>query len=123
MDSKNPKDIAAIKEKRIAFHTIPPVAKVLLALAMMEGAEKYGWFNWRKFPIDQKIYTDAAERHLTALQDGEWIDKESNLPHAVKVMACMAVILDSVYKSDTSYGPYPAANIIYNKGNIKSNEQ
>lgn len=108
----NPKDTIAKEEKRVAFHTIPPIAKVYLALAMMEGADKYGWFNWRVLAIDPKVYTDAAERHLTALQDGEWIDRDSGLPHAAKVMACMAILLDCLLGRDEGH----AADLIWEQG-------
>lgn len=110
----NPKDTIAKEEKRVAFHTIPPIAKVYLALAMMEGADKYGWFNWRVLAIDPKVYTDAAERHLTALQDGEWIDRDSGLPHAAKVMACMAILLDDKQLTGDVYNT--AADLIWEQG-------
>jgi hypothetical protein len=123
---QNPKDAIAKEEERVAFHTIPPIAKVYLALAMMEGAKKYGWFNWRKFPIDHKFYTDAAERHLTALQDGEWLDKDSGLPHAAKVMACMAILLDDVSQTGTHIALdtkecLPAADLIWKQGHKNAN--
>lgn len=119
----NPKDRDAKAQRRIKFHTIPPIVKVLLARAMTEGAydKGYGVMNWRKlYPIEADVYTDAAERHLTALQDGEWVDRDSGLPHAVKLIACMTIMLDAFYEGTMDHSFYDervktAANMIWDE--------
>ncbi|WP_370200055.1 dATP/dGTP diphosphohydrolase domain-containing protein [Bradyrhizobium elkanii] len=46
------------------------------AMAMKNGAKKYGPYNWRSNKVRMTIYIEAAQRHLAALLDGE--DKASD---------------------------------------------
>ena len=62
---------------------------------MMEGAEKYGPYNWRDNAIHASIYVDAAIRHLLAWFEGEEVDLQSGISHLGHAMACCAIILDA----------------------------
>jgi hypothetical protein len=89
----NPKD--AIGVSKLPFHLIPASGKVALALAMLEGALKYGKYNWRVAGVRMSIYLDAAERHLESVKDGEDVDPMTLLKHLGNLMACAAIILDA----------------------------
>lgn len=62
---------------------------------MMNGAEKYGAYNWRGNPVVAHIYVDAAMRHLLAWFDGEETAQDSGCHHLAHAMACMAILLDA----------------------------
>ena len=68
---------------------------------MMNGAEKYGPFNWRDAPISYRPYLAAAMRHLASCLDGEDFSQDTvlaELPvhHLGHVMACCAIALDAI---------------------------
>ena len=89
----NPKD--AIGSTKLPMHLIPGSAKAWLALAFLEGALKYGKYNWRVAGVRASIYLDAMERHLEKYKNGEWDDAQTGVPHLASIMACAAIILDA----------------------------
>ena len=89
----NPKH-AAGKGKSVT-HVVPQIVMHELGLAMLEGALKYGAYNWRTAGLVTSTYYDAARRHLDAWWEGEEIDPESGVSHLVKAMACLAVMRDA----------------------------
>lgn len=89
----NPKD--AIGSTKVPLSLIPPVAKMWAALAHLDGAAKYGKWNWRAAGVRTSIYLDAMHRHLDKLNDGEWNDDESMLPHLAHIIACANILLDA----------------------------
>lgn len=90
----NPKTAFGIRKP--SLHAIPPIALLMLGQAMTEGERKYGGFNWREKRISASVYFDAAMRHLLSWWDGEDIDPDSGLPHPVKAMACLAIVIDGM---------------------------
>lgn len=62
----------------------------------MDGANKYGAYNWRDKPVPMMTYIAAAQRHLMQLLDGENYDPVSKVHHAGHAAACMMIILDSM---------------------------
>ena len=93
MDGENPKDALGVKKVPLAY--IPPIARLHLASALMNGAVKYGPWNWRKTHVKASIYLDAAQRHIEAWQDGEEIASDSGVHHLGHAMACLAILLDA----------------------------
>lgn len=89
----NPKD--AIGATKLPMHLIPGPAKAQLALAFLEGALKYGKYNWRVAGVRASIYLDAMERHLEKWKNGENHDPQTHVHHLASVMACAAIILDA----------------------------
>lgn len=63
--------------------------------AMSEGAEKYGAFNYREVPINYSDYYNAIIRHYLSLLSGDFIDPDSGIHHASKIIAGVAVIIDA----------------------------
>lgn len=89
----NPKDAAA--SDRLPLHLIPSVALQWLALALYEGAWKYGRANWRRAGVVTTVYTAAAARHLKKYEAGQDADPKSRVHHLGNVMACCAILLDA----------------------------
>lgn len=75
-----------------------PVAGIIDgALAMVEGAEKYGPGNWRHDHIDLMQYLRAILAHTYAIIEGEDVDPESAHMklHLGGVLASAAIIADA----------------------------
>lgn len=93
MKPSNPKD--AIGMSKVPMHLIPGSAKAYMAMAFLEGALKYGKYNWRVAGVRSSIYLDAMERHMEKYKNGENIDQLTKVPHLASIMACCAIILDA----------------------------
>jgi hypothetical protein len=111
--SMNPKDLAAMD--RVPMHLLPKVGLIWGAMACREGAIKYGPYNWRERDIKLSEYIGAIERHLSGLNDGEWIDPKSGIPHLGKIIATAAIVLDAYHNGSLiiDIGEGPAADLIF----------
>ncbi len=89
----NPKDLLGVK--KVSLTKFPATALVHGAHAMMDGARKYGPFNWRGNAVIASIYIDACMRHLTAWFDGEETASDSGVHHLGHAMACLGILLDA----------------------------
>lgn len=89
----NPKD--AIGSTKLPMHLIPGTAKAYMAIAFLEGALKYGKYNWRVAGVRASIYLDAMERHLEKWKNGEDNDPATDVPHLASIMACAAILIDA----------------------------
>jgi len=89
----NPKDALGLAKPDMSV--VPPSAMLHLASAMMDGAHKYGPFNWRDNAVLGRVYVAAAMRHLLQYLDGEDIDPTSGVHHLGHAMACAAIVLDA----------------------------
>lgn len=72
-----------------------------LVRVMMYGATKYAVHNWKKGGKPQEEYIDCAQRHLSALIDGEKLDPESRQYHAAHVQANMMFWIHFEQKAET----------------------
>ena len=91
--ASNPKD--AIGTLKVGLSNVPMGPLMELAVAMTEGAMKYGRHNYRAIGVRSSVYFDACIRHLAAYWEGEDIDPDSGLPHLAKAMACLTVWRDA----------------------------
>ena len=89
----NPKDLFG--EKKVSISKLPFVSILHASHAMMNGARKYGAYNWRDKPVKAHIYYDAAVRHLGAWFEGEETADDSGVHHLGHAMACCAILLDA----------------------------
>lgn len=89
----NPKTAIGIQKPSLT--KAPPIAMLWMALAFMDGARKYGPYNWRTKRVTASIYIDAIYRHLGAWFDGEEYAEDSKLPHLAHVLACVAILIDA----------------------------
>jgi len=91
----NPKD--ALAGKKAPLSTLPTAVMYDVALAMLEGARKYGRHNYRVMGVLASVYYDAAMGHITSWWEGEDIDAKSGLHHLDKAMASLAVVRDGIH--------------------------
>lgn len=103
----NPKDLAAFG-KRIAFSVIPFRVLAGLALALAEGAWKYGRHNYRPAGVRAMTYVDATLRHLFAYVEGQDIDPASGFHHVDKAIASLVVLRDGLYQGNVTDDRPPA---------------
>lgn len=90
----NPKD--RIGSTKVDLTLIPGTSQVYEALALMDGATKYGPYNWRKEPIQLRTYIGAAMRHLQDFLDGEEVAPDSGVKHLGHVKACCSIMMDAM---------------------------
>lgn len=95
MDSKdtNPKD--AIGSKKLPLHLVPSTGIAMTAMAFLEGALRYGKYNWRIAGVRSSIYLDAMHRHLEKWQNGEDVDLKTGVSHLASICACAMIIMDA----------------------------
>lgn len=89
----NPKDLVGVRKAPLRL--VPRALLIETAPVMALGAEKYGAYNWRRYPVKLSVYLEAIDRHLSAVLDGQWLDPESGRPHLAHVSACVGIILDA----------------------------
>lgn len=94
----NPKDALGIR--RVPTHLVPPRVTSEVGLALLEGACKYGAYNWRAAGVRGSVYFDALQRHLGAWWEGEDIDTDSGLSHIIKAIACLTIVRDSMLQEN-----------------------
>lgn len=94
--STNPKDL--IGAKKVDLSLVPSAGTIQVALCMMNGAQKYGPYNWRnpEKKVGTMTYLAAAMRHLTAYLDGEENASDSNYPHLAHAAASLFVLMDAI---------------------------
>jgi len=89
----NPKD--AIGSKKLPLHLVPSSGIAMTAMAFVEGALKYGKYNWRIAGVRASIYLDAMLRHIDKFNNGEDVDPETGVAHLASVCACAMIIMDA----------------------------
>lgn len=89
----NPKDL--IGSDKLPLHLVPDTISVLAATAFLEGALKYGQFNWRIAGVRSSIYISALERHTKKYKNGEDADPKTRVHHLASVIACAGIMLDA----------------------------
>lgn len=106
----NPKDV--IGSRKLSLAVLPFRVLTNVALAMLEGALKYGRHNYRAAGVRASVYFDAVVgRHLMSWWEGEDIDAESNLSHIDKAIAGLMVLRDSMLEGNWVDDRPPAGNV------------
>jgi len=82
-------------EKKPPLDATPPIGIFTMAMAMEDGAGKYGPMNYRESKICARTYYNAAMRHWMAWWDGEDLADDSGVHHLGHAMACACIILDA----------------------------
>jgi Domain of unknown function (DUF5664) len=81
--------------KKVSMALLPGIAIAHGAHAMMDGADKYGPFNWRARPVPASVYVNACLRHVEAWFDGEETAEDSGVHHLGHAIGCLAILLDA----------------------------
>lgn len=89
----NPKDI--IGSTKAAMCYLSAVARAHAVNAMMDGAGKYGPYNWRAKRITAMNYVHAAVRHLDLWVEGEERADDSGAHHLGHAIASLSILLDA----------------------------
>lgn len=71
---------------KIRMDLVPLESMEAIAKVLTYGAKKYSDNSWQNLPDFWKRYKAALLRHLTAIDKGELIDKESGLCHIDQVL-------------------------------------
>lgn len=77
------------------MRAVPPIASFALGLAMEDGAEKYGLFNFRKTEVTASIFYEKMKRHLEEWYSGQSFASDSKKHHLAHLMANAAIVLDA----------------------------
>jgi len=95
VDSKasNPKD--AIAQSKLPLELVPDSLRVYAALGFLEGALKYGRYNWRVAGVRASVYRAALDRHLAKWWSGENADLVTGVPHLASAVACLGILIDA----------------------------
>jgi|SRR5579863_3170584 len=100
----NPKDI--IGSRKLDLSIVPWTLIVCAARAFLEGALKYGRFNWRICGVRASIYHAAACRHIAKWWNGQNADTDTRVHHLDSAIACLTIIRDAeLYKKLTDDRP------------------
>ena len=89
----NPKDLVGVK--KVQLNLVPAASMIYQAIAMEDGAQKYGPYNWRENKVLASIYLAACQRHLQQWQDGEECASDSKKPHLAHAIACLGILIDA----------------------------
>lgn len=92
--TKNPKANAA--RHKVCFSSYPAPVMAEVAVAMTEGARKYGRHNYRGSQIKASTYYDGTLRHVLAWFEGQDIDPDSGVHHVTKAIASLTVLRDAM---------------------------
>ena len=95
----NPKDAVGTGKWR-QFSVLPMAVIWELAVALLEGARKYGRHNYRDAGVRASVYVDAAVGHIGQFWEGEDIDADSGLSHITKAIASLVVMRDSMIRGN-----------------------
>lgn len=87
---------------KLQWHLIPIGPLKWVVKGFMHGAKKYGPHNWKLVVSESpERYYDAAQRHLSAVLEGEVFDRDSNIPHLALAICSLIMLLwaqDKGYK-------------------------
>lgn len=105
----NPKDL--IGATKVPMGLVPDSAIVEASMAFLEGALKYGRYNFRSTDIKASIYHDALRRHLSLWWNGEDKDEDTGVPHLGSIIACAAILIDSRHFGNLQDDRPPGGNM------------
>jgi len=109
----NPKSVFGVR--KVPIGVVPPASIIYEALAMEEGRNKYGLYNWRGNKVAAMVYIDSAFRHLLAYLDGEDLCPKSGKPHLGHAKACLGILADATESGnliDDRPVPGPASRLL-----------
>lgn len=89
----NPKE--AFGDKKIALGLVPDTAIIEENLAFLEGALKYGQFNWRIAGVKASTYNRAIRRHLKKWWNGQDRDPITRVRELASIRACCGILIDA----------------------------
>lgn len=107
--ASNPKQ--AFGDVKMPLDLMPDTAAVQINLAFLEGALKYGQYNWRIAGVKASTYVRAARRHLSKWWNGQDKDPVTMVNELASVGACVCIILDALAVSKLTDDRPPKADM------------
>lgn len=92
-EGTNPKDLQGAKKCDVSL--LPAIAMYHAAHAFVDGAEKYGPYNWREKKVLARVYIAGIKRHVERWEAGEELATDSAVHNLGGVIACAALLLDA----------------------------
>ncbi len=89
----NPKE--SFGEMKLALGLVPDTAITEETLAFLEGALKYGQYNWRIAGVKASTYNRAIRRHLSKWWNGQDRDPLTRVKELASIRACCGILLDA----------------------------
>jgi hypothetical protein len=89
----NPKDL--VGQTKCPLGLAPDTADAEVAMAFLEGALKYGRYNWRIAGVSASVYNDAMDRHRSKWWNGQDRDPITKVKELASVIACAKILLDA----------------------------
>lgn len=89
----NPKTQFGITKPRATY--TPPIPYLEYSLAHLQGALKYGPFNWRDDPVTMSTYLDAAESHIAKFRAGMNYASDTGIHELGHAMTCLSIVIDA----------------------------
>jgi hypothetical protein len=83
------------KQKKIDLSLVPVIGIAEEACAHLDGALKYGPFNWRKKSVHARAYVAACKRHLDLWLEGQEFTDDGGVANLGAARACLGIILDA----------------------------
>jgi hypothetical protein len=120
MKPTNPKD--AIGIRKVNLSCVPAGVMLETAVALMEGAAKYGRHNYRGVGVRASVYYDAAAGHLMDWWEGDDIDADSGLSHVTKAIASLVVLRDAMLQEKLTDDRPPRSKVFKRDFNGKAAE-
>ena len=79
---------------KIRYELVPLSAIEALGKVLTFGATRYGVETWRLLPKAKDRYYAATLRHLFAYRNGEYLDKDSGMPHLFHALTNIAFLIE-----------------------------
>lgn len=91
--ASNPKE--AFGSTKAPVGLVPDTAIIEESMAFLEGALKYGRFNWRIAGVKASTYHDAIERHTKKWWNGQDRDPLTRVRELASIRACCGILIDA----------------------------
>lgn len=105
----NPKDL--LGAGKLPMDLVPDTINAEVALSFLEGALKYGRFNWRVAGVRSSIYAAAMRRHQAKWWNGQDEDPKTRVKHLASIIACAGILLDAELCNKLNDDRPPAVNM------------
>mgnify|MGYP000078278579 CR=1 FL=1 len=105
----NPKD--SVGATKLPLDLVPATAIAMASLAHLDGALKYGKWNWRDAGVRSSIYVAAALRHIQKWNNGEEFDQDSGVHHLGHALACINILVDSMAQGNLTDDRPPSIDV------------
>lgn len=89
----NPKTLFGISKPRDTYTPFIPYLEY--SLAHLQGALKYGPFNWRDDPVTMSTYLDAAISHINKCRAGVDRASDTDIHELGHAMTCLSIVIDA----------------------------